>query len=364
MYQSDCRDLVASVMKKRFGNFVSVTGQNVPMPSVKVVSPERGSRTIEESLELQPTTEGILLNLSLLARCRALFSLDFDVGKHALSVNEVVPLGHNNPSQSWAQRPLWSWTWEERLFTEAIIIVNDLIGALPMNVRVTLSNLDDCGVQTTFPWKEDSRTRASLRLLYNQPLPRPKLLDSDDEHSHCIDGGASRIYLGSKNSQILDKERIPGNTGNNVDVLPANEDKLTPLFKESHDESLMKLEESQFIDKCAARTASASAYIPSEIEANSCNGRRDFYIDSDGIDMAVLSQLPPNLRSEVRLAMAMQAREKKRQTQQPGKLWNWLLETKGSTTRRHNGLDRSLRSTIFERKRKSVRTIRQYLCKK
>ena len=354
MYNTDSRELIASVMKKRFGDFVELPLQTI---STKRITKERRNGTFERSLEVQPTTEGVLLNLSLLARCRALVSHDFDMTCRFGSESREFPLGQN---QSWYRKPLWAWTSDERLFAEAIDIAEGLIAALPIKVRVTLSNLDDCGVQTTLSWKECS-TDDSLRLLYHQPMSWPEPVDSEDDINSCFSCNASYVDLVDlKNTQTVATRLNPVIDDNK---LPASESKSTP--PPPHTVTVTP-EGSQLTDLTTLETAAETAFGEEGpiSHAAVAGAARALHIDSDGIDMTVLSQLPPNLRSEVRLAMADEAREKKRRARSHGKIWNWLLETNTGTGRSHHERDRPLKPSLLERKEgKRARTISEYFQK-
>ena len=351
IYKSGSRKLIASVMKKRFGDFAELPPLTNLGSSIRVKA-ERGGRTIEKSLEIQPTTEGILLNLSLLARYRALVSQDFDMACRFGSESRGLRSEQINAGHSWFTKPLWAWSSKERLFTEAIGIAEDLIAALPMKVRVTLSNLDDCGVETTSPWNEGSTSDSSLRLLYHQPMLGPEPVDSEDVINSCMNDDSSAINLVRfKNSQTLATRLNPVTDDNK---LPTNEH----TSSQPNHVVTVTPEGSQGIDRGNLGTASETV---SGEEVPSYAAARALHIDSDGIDMTVLSQLPPTLRSEVRVAMAVKAREKKRRARSHGKIWDWLVETKVGTRQSHDELDRSLKPSLLERQGgKRARTISEY----
>lgn len=343
MFQSSSRSMVAGVMNKRFGE-LDPKGRSSQRSNIRDAS-ERCLTVFEESLELQSTADGILVNLSHLARCSTLLSDDFDVEKRRDSYTRRFSLRDDEVNLSWFQEPLWAWTSEQRIFFEAIDIVDRLKLALPMKVHVSLSNLDDCGVQITFPWKQSSREY--LRVLYCLP--------SHTEFVHS-DQGLSRGMnemnhgLGLQQTRILAGERPSETT---VDICVDTVPVVSPTQCSDESQREVTLEPSQLIHQ-------DSEHTDPEYSAKA------LHIDSDGIDMTVLSQLPPKLRSEVRLTMVVAAREKKRRAPDPGKIWHWLVESKtgSSVTPSAFNSERSRNSTLLEsRRRKRARTIGEYFKK-
>ncbi len=344
-----CLNRAESQTCNRYGLMTAVLGRlNIPPPYVF----DDGSRgrcswnvdlsKVETSLLLQRTSEGILMDLTKIALFDALSISECDKTTweafHRRLGETIIRRydpAHKKSSEmhatvlgaSWWGRPLWAWTWHERLFAHATIIAFYLIEKSPFKVRVDLSNSKDYLSESTIACKSIGRYDYPVQLFYSEAICSTKCDDSNvDKEDEMDDGNISIVSKKTLqlNDDVETKQFLIVESTDNCCVEEfrntPKEHQISPVQR--------KCQEITTISLHPQPLEGASSFQSPTVQQNNASDKSALFVsnrtqnvtlsptglpqyDSQGINMTLLSQLPAQVRSEVRLAMAIQGKLKK-----------------------------------------------------
>lgn len=380
-----------------------------------------------KSLEPQRTSKGVIVDLREISSRVALSFNEYDEKKwgtcFVLATGNVslgtLTRGISAKETSggewdhhWWSRPLWAWTWHERLCAHATFLMLDFVAQSTIQVRVVLSNSDIFDVESPSPW-DGSRSQDAeyypVRLFYEprslincimtpgeeddcvemeEPKEQNAVLVQSDAHGESSSIGMIHPSSGIENTEANSHPASGGNTvqgsnykktedfQNSDEILPISEICKPSSQEESQQATVVSFASQEDIEEASSPDLLATGFPEKSSEQEDVDPKVYNYkqlevtpspkgapqIDSQGIDLSMLSQLPADVRSEVRMAAAIQGREK-RQVQFKSSIHRWLSVTKTST-RPSVGLKRSATKSLDGSQAKKTRGIREFLSRK
>ena len=259
---------------------------------------------------------------------------------------DVSKLSHldleRNSQPSWWCKPLWAWTWHQRLLGHGILVASDLAKVcrshatrdMMSSIRLLISNVEDDFTTSELFLKN----RFSLRL--GKPLSPVQGCDSDQVEVCSL---SSSVDEDSGVESLLEKLPDDDSRNTNLDLLkdPLNYIEIGGNLgaeQESNQQSENLVTVNTQKEYPRATTDSALKKLVHEATQEESKIPQ---IDSQGVDLTILSQLPPKVRAEARLALTVQERQKKRRRSSKNldsRLYQWLSAPAMSTRKQHQQL--------------------------
>jgi hypothetical protein len=413
---SSCRKLVTSVLHNLCDGDSSLV-HNLDEPTIQSFCSKYSLS--KRSVQPRRMAKGVLLDLREITNIVALNFSEYDektweayyhLAIKTARIGTTRPGGKCDPH--WWSRPLWAFTWDERLFAHATFIMLDFVAQSPIKVAVVLSNSNDIDVlNTTFACEGPQNEEFPLiHLSYTTPTPQiiddevpeedeklenEKLQEeSDTVRILCATLDESSKAAPSKEFEEMEETMQPPSHDMKVeesslmladdfdgteDTIEISESCKSPFQDESQQATVVSFAsqelETQTHSELPSVGQSSEPSESQEVQSNLHTGRppevppspnKDVpQIDSQGIDLSLLSQLPADMRSEVRMAAAIQGRNK-RKVHLPSSMQRWLSTTKASTStstsiQSSGGLRRSSKESSDRPMAKKARGIQEFL---
>lgn len=319
---------------------------------------------IGPSVPMEVTEEGILSNITNVATYDAMCHNEWDemvwdsllrhLGDTIFTQFVSTPnqAGEMQSPASGAElwgRPLWAWTWQERLLAHAMMIALELIGRFPSKIRVLISNSKDCCSFTKYA--HDSTSRLPVYVHYVK-FPPPNgsnysVWRDDDEHDDeasidtplLVDVTRQASCIVSQTSYSHHVKLNDNKNSPNKKIIQDDHQNVTEgLFGSQQNNQLESPKTRRNVDSVESTQFESSNEPPKVTPSLKANGPPQF--DSQGIDLCLLSQLPVKVRSEVRLALAIQARINKREKVSKSSIRRWFTESKKAVHHQSKGESR------------------------
>jgi hypothetical protein len=288
---------------------------------------------------------------------------------------------------AWWDRPLWAWAWDERLLAHGAMLALDLANILlpTCKVQIVVSSsrdfpgidrvLDNSRVRLWIPpppkqialpiyspvddEAEEEEIESEMALYEEPSVTLVETLDDSngdmDERASC-DGAASQhdvpsppckhpqetaieeptnesspIPEESQANAVVTIDAVDLNCDSKEDLDSINPDQIIELCKDTNVQEspetpgthINDQQSSQMTETIVGTTKNTPELIAlrhPQVIPNSKSPQ----IDSQGVDLTMLSQIPPNMRSEVRLAMAVKEQRIKRHRPNSNGLHQWL----------------------------------------
>lgn len=256
---------------------------------------------------------------------------------------------------AWWDRPLWAWKWDELVIGNGSMISIDMaeklthILRLSESVKVVVSDLHDFpkhSFEGDWKFRMILRTQSSMRQRHNGEMKKVEIKQDDDMKQarseeaplgEAEDG--KRLTEPSQTSPLKENSAAPEKDRTSLieglkdssGLLAMPADAVTSSNKE-----LVFDQSSE--DSCTLMTQSndpETMLIMSESPTCVLLGIPPSQVDSQGVDLGMLSQLPPELRAEARLALAIQDQKREKKRRRPpssSQLYQWLSTSSSAST--------------------------------
>jgi hypothetical protein len=315
-------------------------------PSTHNESVAQALSRFESSISISSTSRGIVFDISKIATLEALsFPEDDETTWTALFqsiVNSVVSpcLRDANKNdfttcseaERWG-RPLWVWTWHDRLYAQATLLILELMKQIAFQTTVTISDSDDEFL--SIPTLSDRIHRHHIFVIYNgRTSSKSWECKMQFEGSHLNEGLTDDAVDDSETQFELEMNQTPlGEPSFEVDHRQAYVSKENPESPHACHEDAALCFESQASDGMNFRKFPTICLDDAPDGSTPTCGNKAPIVtpsqkespqfDSLGVDMSILSQLPPKVRAEARLALAIQGRGRRHYKMKNG-LMKWF----------------------------------------
>lgn len=320
------------------------------------------------SLGLRVTPEGgVIINLTRISLLMTINSSDdskWELSDNPKSLRKLA----------WWERPVWAWTWHERLFTQAAVIVHDFVDQFSSGVCATIWNSNDAH-QVNVMIPTEQAAGAQVRLVYTPPTFDAVVVAPNEKNKVANEGfveskAEPREELGEQLESNL--EGCVGSCVSATTKDDAGETTTNDFELHTQDESQQPTVvsfASQEIAEDGSQDASSSSpvqlttsitalYSISEVTPDAKDTASQ--IDSHGINLYELSQLPADVRSEVRLVAAIQERQKKKESLKSS-IRRWFGQSETTTAAKSGWKRKGVKSSKEKPQSKKHRTIQEFL---
>jgi hypothetical protein len=256
-------------------------------------------------------------------------------------------------AREWWDRPVWAWTLEETHLVHGTLAAMDFLRNLnrkgfpheDVYGKTILTNTMDCQeIFRIIPLQRHNNHNTEVTMIYSK-LPRPILQVVGSNHAFAAFGAAAAIpvsqdidedswtdtaagnglgqrrqELGSVNDDGIgdECEKFMHGGACDVDVAPPPEDIASPQSTPIKLDGTSIIQQTTNLDtlNTIASLQNVAVLTPSPTAAPlEKKHPATTQIDSTGLDLTILSQLPPNIRAEARLVMALASRDERQQQQ-------------------------------------------------
>jgi hypothetical protein len=374
-----CRSIIRSMIHSAVDKNSNSGGKNDCFPSVSCyttnvddLQPPSKKREGPDSYEFRCDSSiqnGVIVvdmtRISLLQAMEQSCSDDWDLSKVCRFLNTTSD-EHNYSDDAtkltWWDRPLWAWKWDELVLGNGAMLSIDMAEKLrrtlpsSLSLKLAVSNVAEIPqvsfqgdwtfrlmLQTQHTLKErhsdkinpETKLESNLKEVKSkedllgaaapdgeQGLLKPR--PSPTQEAEFSNSTTPEVTLSqeqkSNRYEVSDGTGPPTmnadkveNCNNEIVFAPASDDECTPMTQSNSSETVPTMSESP-------------TSVIQEI--------RQSQVDSQGVDLTMLSQLPPELRSEARLALAIQEQKREKKRPRPpvnSQLYRWL-STASSTS--------------------------------
>jgi hypothetical protein len=287
---------------------------------------------------------GALIDISKLSRMSSL-TLSFDSESHFKFLREASHFeGLSVCKLEWWDRPFWAWTFHELVLSSAALFGLEVWNELNKQVSVTAST-DPLIAELSCLWKSECNSNGMLLVIDDQQdrdfiRARLSAVPNDDVNAHHLEALRRKYQVHRELQQNLLKELdwVTKGSASSMEV-PLETSQCpaipTPIASSAgagnngrgpiEEASMTAFSKSSKYEDEVVRVVSPQSYrrTPSMSEERKVppTSPSSPQIDSHGIDVTILSQLPPSIRTEARfVVMINNARNKS------GPLRRWMVE--------------------------------------
>jgi hypothetical protein len=365
-----CRSIIRSMIDSAVDKNINSGGKNDCFPSVSCdttnvhdLQPPSKKREGPDSYEFRCDSSiqnGVFVvdmtRISLLQAMEQSCSDDWDLSKVCRFLNTTSDEHNCSDDASkltWWDRPLWAWKWDELVLGNGAMLSIDMAEKLrrtlpsSLSLKLVVSNVAEIPqvcFQGDWTFRLMLQTQHTSKETHSDKInpganPESNLKKVKEDFSGAAAPDGEKGLLKPQPSTTQEAEFSKSNTpevslsheqksyryevsdrtgpptmnadevencNNEIVFAPASDDECTPMTQSNGSETVPIMSESP--------TSVISEIRPSQF-------------DSQGVDFTMLSQLPPELRSEARLALAIQEQKREKKRPRPpvnSHLYRWL----------------------------------------